>query len=152
MEYIFGYFAGDLWQLWVIVCMLCLILELFSGDFFIMCFAIGALLSVVASVFGAGIYVQLAVFILVSILSIFFVRPIALKYLHSKEGRLSNAEALIGRTGTVSTTIVAGGYGRVAVDGDDWKAVSVDGTEIEKGMKVRIISMESIIITVERVN
>ena len=152
MDAIFEYFSGNLWQIWALVCMLCLILELFSGDFFIMCFAIGALLSVVTSVFGVGMYIQLAVFIIVSVLSIFFVRPFALRYLHSKEGRLSNAGALIGRIGTVSTTIVAGGDGRVAVDGDDWKAVSVDGTEIEKGEKVRIISMESIIITVEKVN
>lgn len=151
MQAIIEYFAGNLWQFWALVCMLCLILELFSGDFFIMCFAIGALLSAIVSVFGPGMYSQLAVFVIVSILSIFFVRPFAIRYLHSNEGRLSNAEALIGRVGRVSTTIPSGGHGRVAIDGDDWKANSVDGSEIEEGTKVRIVSMESIIITVERI-
>lgn len=146
------YFASNLWQMWILICMICLILELFSGDFFLMCFAIGALVTALVSVFGTGIYVQFAVFILISVISVFFVRPFALKYLHSKEGRLSNAEALIGRTGKVSTTIVEHGYGRVAVDGDDWKALSIDGEEIKEGTMVRIVSMDSIIITVERIN
>lgn len=146
------YFANNLWQFWAIVCMICLILELFSGDFFLMCFAIGALVTAVVSIFGTGIYVQLVIFAIVAIMSIFFVRPFALKYLHSKEGRLSNAEALIGRVGRVSTTIVEHGYGRVAIDGDDWKALSVNGEEIAEGEKVRIVSMDSIIVTVEKFN
>lgn len=36
------YFSQNLWQVWAIIAVLCLILELFSGDFFILCFAIGA--------------------------------------------------------------------------------------------------------------
>ena len=145
------YIANNLWQFWAVICMLCLILELFSGDFFLMCFAIGALVSAIVSVIGTGFYSQLLIFAVVSLLSVFFVRPFALKYLHRGEGRLSNAEALIGRVGTVSTTIAEHGYGRVALDGDDWKAAAVNGQEIAKGEKVRIVSMDSIIVNVERV-
>ena len=63
-------------------------------------------------------------------LSIFLLRPVAIKYLHqSKDKRVSNAEALIGREGKVTDTIEAGGYGRVKIDGDSWKAQSVDGSD-----------------------
>ncbi len=149
MQAVIEYFYENLWQLWVIVGMLCLILELFSGDFFIMCFSIGAFVTAVCSVLGIGFYVQLVIFAVISVLCLFFVRPFALKYLHSGEGRLSNAEALIGRIGRVSTTIEAHGYGRVAIDGDDWKACAVNGDEIPVGAKVRVVSMDSIIISVE---
>ena len=46
-------------------------------------------------------------------------------------------------------TIETGGFGRVAIDGDVWKAVSEDGTAIEKGQKVTVVSRDSIIITVK---
>ena len=57
---------------------------------------------------------------------------------------------MIGREGKVTDTIEAGGYGRVKVDGDSWKAQSVDGMEIDSGAAVRILRLDSIIVTVER--
>ncbi len=146
------YFASNMWQMWVIIAVICLILELMNGDFFIMCFAIGGVCSSIAAAVGGNIYVQLAVFAITSVLSLFFVRPAALRYLHKNEDtRVSNADALIGQTGRVSEPIVADGFGRVAIDGDDWKALSIDGQPIEKDARVRVVSRESIIITVERV-
>lgn len=146
------YFAANLWQFWALIAIVCLILELTNGDFFIMCFSLGAVCTAVSSLFGLGFYGQLLVFAIASVLCIFFVRPFALKYLHRNDsGRLSNADALIGQTGYVSETIADNGFGRVAIDGDDWKAVSSDGSEIEKGTKVCVVGHESIIITVEKV-
>lgn len=144
------YFSANMWQVWAVVAVLGLILELSSGDFFIICFAIGACGAAVASLF-CGFYVQLVVFGIITALSIFQVRPFALRYLHRGEsGRLSNADALMGRLGRVTETIEAKGFGRVAIDGDDWKAVSADEEEIPAGTRVRVVGRESIIITVEK--
>lgn len=143
------YIISNLWLFWTIAFILLLILELSTGTFFIMCFAIGSLFSVVAALFGVPFLYQMLVFAVFSAASIFVVRPFVMKYLHSDDSsRLSNAEAIIGRVGTVSETIVAGGHGRVKIDGDDWKAVSIDGTPIELGAKVEVVSIDSIIITV----
>ncbi len=145
------YFAANLWQLWVLITVLCLILELTSGDLFILCFSIGALVTAVISAIGLGFYGQLAVFVVASVLSIFFVRPSLVKRLHGrKKERLSNADALMGRIGRVSEAIEKDGYGRVAIDGDDWKAVSADGSYVPLGQNVRVVGRESIIITVEK--
>lgn len=145
------YFAANLWQMWALLAIVCLILELTNGDFYVMCFAIGAAFTSVASAVGLGFYGQLLVFALSSVLCIFFVRPFALKYLHgNRKERLSNADALIGRIGRVSETVTEGGYGRVAIDGDDWKAVSADGSSLPLGQNVRVVGRESIIITVEK--
>lgn len=147
-----NYFIENLWQLWAFVSLVCLILELCNGDFFILSFAIGAAVAAVISAFDLSFYGGLAVFAIASILSLFFVRPSLLKYLHKNEdSRQSNADAIIGRTGRVSERIEAGGFGRVAIDGDDWKATAIDGQVIEKGEKVKIIGRESIIITVEKI-
>ncbi len=138
--------------MWLLVGIICLILELTNGDFYIMCFAIGAFCTAIVSAFGPSFYAQLIAFVIFSVLCIFFVRPVAIKYLHSKKKeRLSNADALIGQIGRVSQTIEKGGFGRVALDGDDWKAQSIDGEILEVGQKVKVIARESIIITVEKV-
>jgi membrane protein implicated in regulation of membrane protease activity len=149
---ILDYFAAHMWQLWAIVCIVCLILELFSGDFFIMCFSIGAFVACIASLLIPELWGwQILIFAVVSVLCLFFVRPVALRYLHRSKGdKVSNADALIGRVGRVSQAIEADGFGRVAIDGDDWKAQTADGTAIEKGVNVKVVGRDSIIITVER--
>lgn len=143
------YFAEHLWQLWLIVSFICLILELTNGDFFIFCFAVGGIGGLAAALLTDVLWVQVVVFAVISLLSIFFVRPVILRYFH-KPGRKSNAEALIGRTGKVQEAIPANGFGYVQIDGDSWKARSVDGAAIAEGATVRVVKMESIIITVER--
>ena len=146
------YLLANMWQLWAVVSIICLILELSSGDFFIICFSIGAVFAIIAAALGLGIYWQLFIFAIFSLLSVLFVRPVALRYLHKNDDpRPSNADALIGRKGRVVEAIPADGFGRVAIDGDVWKAVSAAGTEIPRGANVSVKSMESITVTVEEI-
>jgi membrane protein implicated in regulation of membrane protease activity len=147
------FFTSNLWLIWVIISIVCLILELSSGDFFILCFAIGAAVSSIFAGCGASVTWQIIIFAVVSALSLLLVRPALIKKLHKPHReRLSNAEAMIGQRGRVSERIEANGYGRVAIDGDDWKAVSADGSAIEKDERVRVVKMDSIILTVEPIN
>lgn len=141
-----------MWQLWAVLAVLGLILELTSGDFFIMCIAIGAMGAAIVAPFS-NIYGQLAVFGVVSLFSLFQVRPFALRYLQRKgNDRVSNADALLGRIGRVKTTIQAKGTGYVAIDGDVWKAVSADDEEIAEGTRVKVVGRESTIVTVEKMD
>ena len=145
------YLSQNVWLIWVLASIICLLLELTSGDLFILCFSIGALCSAVAAALGVGWVLQILICAFFTLLSIFFVRPVALRWLHRNEdNRLSNADALMGRVGTVSETIEEGGYGRVAIDGDDWKAVALDGQSIGQGERVTVVGRESIILTVEK--
>lgn len=144
------YLMCNLWLFWAIAAVLCLIAELLTGGFFILCFAIGAAVTAVLSLL-LGFNMQLAVFAVVSVLCIFFVRPFALRYLHRDDDhRVSNADAILGKIGMVSQLIEADGYGRVAIDGDDWKAQAQNGEEIERGAKVMVTGRDSLIITVKR--
>ncbi|WP_028903591.1 NfeD family protein [Prevotella sp. P6B4] len=144
------YIMQHLWQLWAVVALICLILELTAGDFFIICFAIGAIPAAVVAALGAGTYYQIVVFAVVTLVSLFYVRPFAKRYLHKGEDkRISNADALLGRQGRVVEAIQAGGFGRVQIDGDIWKAVTKGAADIPEGTNVVVVDRASTIITVE---
>ena len=98
-----------------------------SGTFYILCFAIGALLAMVGCWLAFPFWGQVVCFAFFSILSIFAVRPVVIEDVQPQHS------------------------GYVKVDGDEWRAVSADGSLIKIGEKVRIVKMESIIATVERV-
>ena len=144
------YLTAHMWQIWAIIAALGLILELSSGDFFIICLSIGAMFAIVCAALGMSVYWQIAIFALFSLLSVIFVRPLALRYLHKNDpNKPSNADALIGRTGRVREAIKSGGSGYVQIDGDMWKAVSSGSGDIPAGTSVRVIKRESTVITVE---
>ena len=146
------YFVSHMWQLWAILSVVCLILELTAGDFFIICFSIGAIFACLTDALGGGIVVQLAVFAAFTLASLFFVRPFAVRFLHKGEpNRVSNADALLGRKGRVVEAVKADSFGRVQIDGDIWKAVTNEAQGIPAGANVRVTSRESTIITVERI-
>ena len=144
------YFLQNMWQVWAVIAIVCLILELSSGDFFIICFSIGAVFAIISAIVGLNVYWQIFVFAVFSLLSVLFIRPVALRWLHKNEpNKPSNADALLGRTGRVTETIVKGGTGYVQIDGDLWKAVGMGENDIEKGTSVRVVGRESTILTVE---
>ncbi len=146
------YLAQHLWQMWAVVAVICLILELTAGDFFIICFSIGSVFAAITAALGGGIYLQLLMFAVFTLISLFWVRPFAQRYLHKGEdNRVSNADALMGRQGRVVETVKADGFGRVQIDGDIWKAVTNETADIPEGKNVRVVGRESTIITVETI-
>ncbi len=142
------YFYTNLWLLWLIVSFVCLIVELSSGDFYFVCFALGALVSIIFAAFDAPFIAQLLAWVIASVLCLVFVRPSLVRRLHNKAERKSNADALIGRQAKVTEAIPADGYGYVQIDGDLWRAVSADNAEITVGTIVKVIERNSIILTV----
>lgn len=142
----------EVYLIWLIVAIALVIFEICSATFGAICFAIGAGFSSLVAGLGANLTWQIVIFAVVSLLTFVFLRPFMLKFMDRKsEDIKTNAEALIGRKGIVSERIDAEQHtGRVAIDGDDWKAVSEDGSIIEKGVSVEIVKMDSIIVTVKQ--
>ena len=142
----------EVYQIWLIVAILLLIFEICSATFGAICFAIGAGFSALAAGLGANVTWQIIIFVVVSLLTFIFLRPVVMRFLDRKSKDVkTNADAIIGRKGVVSERIDAEQHtGRVAIDGDDWKAVSEDGSVIEKGTTVEIVKLDSIIVTVKQ--
>lgn len=140
---------------WLIAAIVLVIVEILTAGFGSICFALGAALAALAAGLGVDSIVwQIAIFVVVSLLTFIFLRPVVMRFLDKKSKDVkTNADAIIGRKGVVSERIDASQHtGRVAIDGDDWKAVSEDGAIIEKGDDVEIIKRDSIIVTVRRCN
>lgn len=146
------YLMNNLWLLWLVVAIVCLIVELSSFDFFVTCFAIGALGGMLGALCGLPLWAQGLIWAIVSVLSLWFVRPSLIRRLHSTgEERSSNADALVGKQGVVIEAIPAEGHGYVKIDGDEWRSLSADGQPIEKGTRVRVVSRASLVMTVEAI-
>ena len=92
MEYI----SQNLWLFWTVIMFICLILELSSGDFYVTCFAIGALISIPVAVMDAPFWLRVVVWAgLFPVLIILLIRPHLVKAIHrGADLRESNSDAL----------------------------------------------------------
>lgn len=142
----------EVYQIWLIAAIVLVILEIATAGFGVICFAIGAGSAALVAGLGGSFTWQIIVFAVVSLLTFIFLRPVVLRFLERKSKDVkTNADALVGRKGIVSERIDATQHiGRVAIDGDDWKAVSEDGSVIEKGESVEIVKLDSIVLTVKQ--
>ena len=140
----------EVWHIWVIAALVLVVAEIFTQGFAVFCLALGAGAAAVASACSAGIEGQLIWFSVVTLVSFVAVRPLLLKvFRKASPGRASGVDALRGREAVVTERIDASdNTGRAAVDGDDWKAVSVDGSVIEKGTKVTVVDVDSVVLKV----
>ena len=137
------------WFFWVVVAVVMAVVEVMSLGLITMWFVVGALAALVASLLGADLFVQCAVFLVVSIVLLVALRPAVLKY--RKKGA-STEPTLVGQRAVVEERIDNDRMvGRVRTsDNMTWAARSADGAPIEEGASVAIVAQESIKLVVER--
>lgn len=144
----------EIWQIWLIATVLLFIVEIFVPTFFAASLGIGTLVTGVCAYLGFSIEIQLIVFSIVTLASIFAVRPFMLKYAHKENGHVkTNVDALVGKKATVIQTIDnSKNEGRVVVEGDDWKAQTENDEVVESGKKVEIVKVDSTLLIVKSLN
>ena len=106
-------------------------------------FAAGALAAVIFTILHAPFWLQIAVFVLVSLLLLALVRPAATRYLRGNVVA-TNADRYIGAIAVVEQTITTARWGIVKVEGSSWSAASYEGERIEKGSRVKIVAIEGV--------
>ena len=143
----------EIWHIWAIIALVLVIIEIFTTGFAVLCLAFGAVAAAVASACSATLAWQIVWFSVVTMAAFVLVRPFLLKsFKRSRRGRESGVDALIGRQAVVTERISpSSNTGRAAIDGDDWKAVSVEGDDIEKGERVTVESVDSVILKVRKI-
>ena len=141
------------WHIWVIIALVFVIIEIFTAGFAVMCISFGCLFGALASALDWELKWQLLVFAVGTVLAFMTVRPLVYKFFYNKKNEVkTNAEALIGRKAIVTECIEGElNPGRVKIDGDDWKAVSLDSEPIEVGMAVEVTALNSVILTVKKI-
>ena len=112
--------------MWLALLLICIVVEFATMGLTTVWFAGGALVSVIAAALGAKTWLQVVLFVVVSLVLLFFTRPIAVKYFN-KERFKSNVEGLIGKQAIVVGEISnLEGVGQVTVGGQEWSARSVE--------------------------
>lgn len=107
---------------WLAIFVASLIIEIVTLGLTTIWFALGALVAFVFAIIGFGFYVQVAVFLIASVLLFAMTRPIAVKYFNQERAK-TNAEALIGQYAIVTEAIdTMQAAGRVEIQGMEWSA------------------------------
>lgn len=126
---------------WFAVAGLLLIAEMLTVDLLFASLALAALAAGVTNVAGGSQILQGLTFGLFAILSLFSLRPIALRHLKKQpQNGSSNVDALIGAR-AVATTIVDQNSGQVKLSGEIWSARTDSGL-IENGESVVVLAIE----------
>ena len=107
-------------------------------------FAAGSLCAMVASLFGAPIWLQAVLFFLVAGALLALLRPATKKYFAPKLVK-TNVDAVIGTTGMVLETIDNDlGTGRIKLGGIEWAARSSDGQRFAVNTRIRVDKVEGV--------
>ena len=133
-----------MWQFWLIVAGICLVIEIATVGFLVFWFGIGALLAMITSFFTDNLIIQTVVFILSSTVLLFFTRPFVNKF-SPKEKVKTNAFSIIGKKGIVTQTInPITGEGQVKVGSEVWSAKSSEDVKVEKGLEVEVLDIDGV--------
>ena len=91
---------------------------------------------------GAGIILELIVFIAVSLASLGFLRPIARRHIRMPALTRTGTAALVGTKALVLQRVDANG-GRVRIGGEEWSARAFfEGQTLEPGARVEVAKIE----------
>ncbi len=114
-------------------------------------FAAGALAALIVALLNGPLWLQVVLFLLVSLLSLLAIRPLASKYLNSKV-EATNADRVIGtETRVVEPIDNLQATGTVRIAGMVWSARSENDTPIPEGTLVRVLRIEGVKVYVEEV-
>lgn len=140
----------NLTTIWLIVFVACIVIEIITMGLTTIWFAGGALIAAVGAALNAPLWLQIVLFVLVSLVLLYFTRPIAVKYFN-KDRVKTNAESLVGKQAIVISEIDnLQGIGQVTVGGQEWTARTVnEGITLPVGSVVIVRAISGVKLMVE---
>lgn len=138
---------------WLVILILAICIELGTMGLSSIWFAGGALIAVIAATLSLPIWLQIILFLAVSIVLLVFTRPIAVKYFNKDRVR-TNVESMIGRQAIVVSEIDnLQGIGQVTVGGQEWSARSEnDKNSLAVGSVVEVVAVSGVKLIVREIS
>ncbi|HYE68208.1 MAG TPA: NfeD family protein [Anaerovoracaceae bacterium] len=137
--------------IWILIAVIFAVIEGFTMGLTTIWFTVGGVGACIIALLGGPLLLQIAVFLIISIILLYFTRPLAEKRLkigHEK----NNIDQIIGQTGLVTEDIEPYHTGQVKINGMIWTAIAKDKNEtLSKGELIKIIKIEGVKLIVERV-
>ncbi len=135
--------------IWAVAIVVFLVIEALTVGVASIWFALGSICALIAALLGAPEWLQVAWFVVVSVVTLIFTRPVVKKYVHSKR-QPTNADRVIGTKATVREEIDnLAAKGSVMADGKEWTARSAGGETIASGSVVTVLAIEGVKLIVE---
>ncbi|MGN1145359.1 MAG: NfeD family protein [Acetatifactor sp.] len=130
--------------IWLIIVAVMVVIEIITLGLTTIWFGIGAVGAAVAAWMGYGIWVQLVVFAVLSVVAMALCRPFAIRYLN-RDKEKTNVENVVGKTVVVSKKIDNEmASGEVKLNGIEWTARSEDGRVIPENERVTVTAVEGV--------
>ena len=141
-----------MWIIWLILCGVFLVIEIFTVSFLMLWPGIGAFLAFITSLFTDNFAIQIAVFVISSTLMIIFTKPLVKKLFKNNDNTKMNKDSLIGKQAIVIKDInTLESKGQVKVNGELWSAFTENPNEtIQKGSTVTIEDIEGVKLKVKK--
>ena len=135
---------GPMEIIWLVAAVFFLIVEAATPSLVSIWFALGAFAALIAAVFGAQLWIQIIIFLIVSAAALVATRPLAKKYLDKKHVP-TNADMVIGKEGIVTEEIDnLNAHGAVSCQGKVWTARSLDEKVLAEGTKIKVHAIEGV--------
>ncbi len=135
---------------WLILLAVLLLIEIITLGLTTIWFAGGALVAFIVSLFYDNLLVEIILFLVISVLLLYFTRPYVIKYFNPKRVK-TNYEGLVGKEALVTITIDnIHAQGQVIVDGQEWTARSSDSSIIEAGIRVIVQDISGVKLIVKK--
>jgi len=131
--------------IWVIIAVVLAVIEAFTLGLTTIWFAAGAIISAIFAAIGAPLVLQIIIFLVVSVVLLYFTRPIVMRGFNNTRVK-TNAESLVGKHAYVTEGIDnVKSVGKIKIDGMEWTArTEADGVSISEGSLVEILSIEGV--------
>lgn len=137
------------YALWIGLMAVFIIVEMCTSALVCIWFAVGAFGSVIAKLLGASVFTQIIVFVAVSAVALLLTKPLVKKF-RANGKTATNADMIIGKYGIVTEEITDDKFaGKVKVAGQEWSAVTEDGSEIPKNSKILVKKISGVKLVVE---
>ncbi len=136
--------------IWLLLCALCLIIEILTVGFLLFFPGVGAFLAFLTSLLIDSLAIQIGVFIVTTTLSIIFLRPLFAKLFKTKD-LPTNSDSLIGKTGIVLKEIVGpDNMGQIKVQGEIWSAICKEKVTLKVDDTVTVDSIDGVKLVVKK--
>ena len=137
-------FSGATALIWLILAIIFLVAEALTVTLISIWFAIGAILAMIAAIFGGAVWLQILIFIAASGVLVLATKPLSEKLIN-KRTITTNADRVIGQTAIVTLTICnQASCGQVRVMDQFWTARSLDDSPIAEGTSVEVIDIQGV--------
>ena len=137
---------------WLGAMLLFLVLEGATAAVTSLWFVVGALAALIVALLDGGLWLQITLFVVVSVALLLALRPMLKKYINPKKEK-TNVDAVIGKRGVVLEAIDnLSGTGKVKLDGMEWSARSANGEKIEEGVVIVVEKIEGVKVFVKMHN